>query len=177
VSTYAGQMDARPHTSSQTAATPFGSPTTARKAHAEVPGDIVGVRDIYLLIILNSLNSFIHHYRIIQRAFAEGTRCLSQSPDDRLPRGSKGKSSANSTSASSVYDGSTYTSGYGYSLGSRSSGSSTFGAFDGEDGFVYFTHPVSSSYPSTSLRCTWTHFWLHLNSSAPRIPLRDSGTY
>jgi hypothetical protein len=174
VSTYAGQMDARPHTSSQTAASPFGSPTTARKAHAEVPGDIVSARDVYPLIILNSL---INSCQILQRAFAEGTRSLSQSPDDRLPRGSKGKSSANSTSASSVYDGSTYTSGYGYSLGSRSSGSSTFGAFDGEDGFVYFTHPVSSSYRSASLRCTWTHFWLHLNSSAPRIPLRDSGTY
>lgn len=43
-----------------------------------------------------------------------------------------------------MYDGSVYTSGVGYSQGSRSSGSSTFGAFDGEDSFVYFTHPVSS---------------------------------
>lgn len=73
----------------------------------------------------------------------EGTRSLSQSPDSRTGRVVRGGSAATSTSASSMYDGSVYTSGAGYSQDSRS-GSSTFGAFDGEDSFVYFTHPVSS---------------------------------
>lgn len=79
---------------------------------------------------------------------AEGTRALSQSSEYRLGRGLRDKSTAPSTSASSMYDGSVHTSGFGYSQGSRSSGSSTFGAFDGEDSFVYFTHPVSSLWAS-----------------------------
>ncbi|KAJ9097457.1 hypothetical protein QFC20_006198 [Naganishia adeliensis] len=92
----------------------------------------------------------------------EGTRSLSQSPDDRMRRGMRGGSTATSTSASSMYDGSVYTSGVGYSQGSRSNGSSTFGAFDGEDSFVYFTHPLGSSDP-------FARFWNVLETAIDQI--------
>ncbi|GHJ85328.1 hypothetical protein NliqN6_1730 [Naganishia liquefaciens] len=137
VSTYAKQEPAH-HFSTLPASSPFGSSSTAQRISGENSENFPG------------------------QTFVDETKSLGQSPDDRLSRGTRGNSTGNSTSASSVYDGSTYASGYGYSQSSRSSGSSTFGAFDGEDGFVYFTHPLGSSDP-------FARFWNVLETAIDQI--------
>ncbi|KAJ9125567.1 hypothetical protein QFC22_000529 [Naganishia vaughanmartiniae] len=117
----------------------------------------------------------------------ERIRSLSRSPENRFSSGVMGErfattgtgtatATAPSTSASSVYDGSVYTSGYGFSGTSRSSGSSSaFGAFELEDSVVYLAHPVSiaasfklkKSLPVGQLTLVATCCIIQLGSSDP----------